>query len=638
MMRRWIPRWHPKAASAAPSTRPTAATTADKPEVVALRHAFGQALVALRDAGTTPSERRTIRRLPWYLMLGAEGAGKTMALQQSGLRMRKLMTKLAGGAAANHMAECEWWLGHKGVVIDTSGSWLGEEGTARWDTLLELLGRHRRGGPLQQTPLRRNPLHGVIVTVPLPDLLPGDKTTVFRQPSPPPVARQLRSRLETLADQLGVEVPVYVLFTKADLIPGFRETFADLGERERDEILGFFHQRALSAKGHPPLHPLALQHRFSTLCTSLQTYVMARLGNEPSLNRRRAMLEFPAQLQAHAEGVGNFLAALFEDGVLRRPPVFRGAFVTSATITGTPKDVLAAHLGRGFQEDRLPQAPAAISPSEQRKGHPPIEGPRMRGRPEIFDPGQNPPARPDTPGLFLRGVLRSVFQDQHLAGPSVRRHAQRRRRVRWVGGGVTVLATLLALATVVSSCGNFGLVHAAEHSATTATSLGDSAPLESLRTLVMDLRGHRDAGAPWHLRWGLYQGSALYPTLRDHYLRRMRVWVVNDRVHELERELAEPLDLPQDGDILNPEALSRYQRRERSLRAYQALTWSPAKGSEQTAMAATERAFIRSWLEGSTPLGGSATAHLDAMIRLLSEDSFSPDAQVLPTNVITVRL
>ena len=52
-------------------------------------------------------------------------------------------------------------------------------------------------------------------------------------------AQAVRRRLAELGERLGLSLPVYLLLTKADLVAGFREMFADLDERQREQVWGF---------------------------------------------------------------------------------------------------------------------------------------------------------------------------------------------------------------------------------------------------------------------------------------------------------------------------------------------------------------------------------------------------------------
>ena len=93
---------------------------------------------------------------------------------------------------------------------------------AGWLAFLGLLKRTRA----------RQPLNGVLVAIALSDIAAA----------PPPErlahARAIRRRVKELYDQLGVRVPVYALFTKADLIAGFTEFFDDLDRERRGQVWG----------------------------------------------------------------------------------------------------------------------------------------------------------------------------------------------------------------------------------------------------------------------------------------------------------------------------------------------------------------------------------------------------------------
>ena len=51
-------------------------------------------------------------------------------------------------------------------------------------------------------------------------------------------ADAIRTRLLELHERLKIDFPVYALFTKADLVAGFREFFGDLNEAERRMVWG----------------------------------------------------------------------------------------------------------------------------------------------------------------------------------------------------------------------------------------------------------------------------------------------------------------------------------------------------------------------------------------------------------------
>ena len=52
------------------------------------------------------------------------------------------------------------------------------------------------------------------------------------------LARKLRQRVQELTEKLEVFAPVYIVFTKADLIAGFVDFFEDRDRAERDKVWG----------------------------------------------------------------------------------------------------------------------------------------------------------------------------------------------------------------------------------------------------------------------------------------------------------------------------------------------------------------------------------------------------------------
>ena len=89
---------------------------------------FRQALAMLRQGVRAQGSkgwwqsRRQLQQLPWYLIIGAPGGGKTTALLHSGLRFplaeRLGRDPLAGSGGTR---QCDWWFSQDAVFIDTAG-------------------------------------------------------------------------------------------------------------------------------------------------------------------------------------------------------------------------------------------------------------------------------------------------------------------------------------------------------------------------------------------------------------------------------------------------------------------------------------------------------------------------------------
>src|SRR5678809_1739494 len=65
---------------------------------------------------------RYLYELPWYLIIGAPGSGKTTALRHSGLKFP--LADVAGEDAIRGVGgtrNCDWWFTDQAVLIDTAG-------------------------------------------------------------------------------------------------------------------------------------------------------------------------------------------------------------------------------------------------------------------------------------------------------------------------------------------------------------------------------------------------------------------------------------------------------------------------------------------------------------------------------------
>lgn len=302
-------------------------TGAARDEAAAVQARLASALALLRK---TKGRRFRLDEQPWYAIIGPPGAGKTTALLNAGLTF-PLEGALGPGAVSGVGGTrlCEWWFTDAAVLIDTAGRYTTQDSDetvdrAGWLAFLALLKRTRP----------KAPLNGVLVAIPLDEVLRGD---------PQAHAAAIRRRLDELESTLGVRLPVYALLTKADLLAGFTEFFDDLDRAEREQVWGVT---------FAPDAPGQTAGALAPLLTRLDSRLFGRLDTEPNADKRAAIAGFPAQFASILGPVEAFLGRAFGAGDGTAPPLLRGVYLTSGTQEGTPIDRLTGALSRAFGLDQ----------------------------------------------------------------------------------------------------------------------------------------------------------------------------------------------------------------------------------------------------------------------------------------------
>jgi type VI secretion system protein ImpL len=312
---------------------PSLAASAE--EVAAMRDKLTDALTMLK---TASKSRGYLYEQPWYAIIGPPGAGKTTALLNAGLTF-PLAAEMGQGpiAGVGGTRMCEWMFTDDAVLIDTAGRYTTQDSDssvdkAGWDAFLGLLKRTRP----------RQPLNGVIIAISMTDIAASNP------PERQAHARSIRRRIKELTDQLGVRMPVYAMFTKADLIAGFTEFFDDLDRERRGAVWGTTFPLNKTDGGSA----VAFGAEFDLLVERLNQRLIDRLQTERSPERRVAIAGFPAQVASLRQPLVEFVQEAFGGTRLDPAPFLRGVYIASGTQEGTPIDRLTGALARGFGIDQ----------------------------------------------------------------------------------------------------------------------------------------------------------------------------------------------------------------------------------------------------------------------------------------------
>ncbi|MGB5832697.1 MAG: type VI secretion system membrane subunit TssM [Thiohalocapsa sp.] len=482
------------------------AQTASAEELQLLDERFQDALRLLK--GSEVRHRlggRWVYQLPWYLIIGPPGCGKTTALSNSGLRfplsdqVGKDPIQGVGGTR-----NCDWWFAEDAVLLDTAGRYTTQDSyeqvdSAAWKGFLGMLKKHRP----------RRPINGVLVAVSLADLL---------QQSPPERAAHataIKQRLQELYTTFKIRFPVYVLFMKADLAAGFMEYFADLGKEAREQVWGT--TLPLDYEGVGPAPVDGLREEYDALLERLTQRRLARLQEERDPHKRGLIFAFPEQFGALKESVDEFVRDVFTPSRYEVRPLLRGVYFTSGTQTGTPIDRVLAGIASNFGLTR---------PGQQA-----FEG---TGR-----------------GYFLARLFRDlVFTEAGLAGLNPRLESRRRWLRSGAYAGAIALTLLTAAAWTTSYSRNRAYTEDVDKAMLEIDAQLDALPLSErdpvallpLLDAARNLPGgyaDRDRGRPLLSGLGLYQGNKLGPEAERAYQRILRNALLPPVILRLEDQVRE---------------------------------------------------------------------------------------------------
>ncbi|MGF6901838.1 type VI secretion system membrane subunit TssM [Paraburkholderia sp. GAS348] len=393
------------------ASQPAPPASDDRTEPLAeLRARFREALHLLRHAGAPTGrfaawlDRLTgqyVYRLPWYLVVGSAGSGKTTALANSGLELS--IAEQAARAASGRIEptpHCEWWFSNHAVPVDTPGHYLEAADAdarrgAEWGELLGLLRKYRP----------RQPVNGALLMVGVDELL------AMSESDRAAYATRLRKPLQLMQAKFDVRVPVYLCFTRMDRISGFTEYFSGLNRDGRAQVWG-----TTFAAGDPASSDaagFAPGGAFDRLAQRLNAALDDVLIADPDPDSRALAYLFPQQFASLKETLDDFLVALFRPSRLETNLVARGIYFTSALQSGPAIDGVLTPIRQQLQMAAAP--PARVAPKHSQS-------------------------------YFLKQLLQdAVFADAGFAGVS---RALRRRRLMAHAAVATLTGgVLLALLT-----------------------------------------------------------------------------------------------------------------------------------------------------------------------------------------------
>ncbi len=306
------------------------------------------------------SRGKDIYKLPWYVIIGESGSGKSEAIRHSGIDFPPgMQDELQGSGGTVNM---DWWFSNRGIILDTAGSMLFSESRAgeapEWGEFLRLLKKSRP----------HCPINGLMLVLSIESLIKDSSDRIAQK------AGTLAKQLELIQKTLDVRFPVYLIVTKCDLLTGFREFFDNIDDPLlQHQMFGWSNPDPLDSPFRPELveqhlkvitakiqrRRLALLRDSATAVQFGDTQSFYKSGTGATAKRRLdevdSMCALPESIARLAPRLRRYLETIFIAGEWSAKPVFlRGIYFTSSMREGKALDEAIA-FATGLPLDQLPE-------------------------------------------------------------------------------------------------------------------------------------------------------------------------------------------------------------------------------------------------------------------------------------------
>ncbi len=317
-----------------------------------LKERMKDALATLKTA--SGSKSGYLYDLPWYVIIGPPGAGKTTALVNSGLKF-----PLSRGATPAAIAGvggtryCDWWFTEEAVLIDTAGRYTTQDSDAKSRqgklVFIPRSAEEKPAAAADQRRPRRDQHRGYSHPV-------RPRKLAAHAECDPHAAARSASAAESQLPGLCACSPRPIWSPASPSISAISTRPAAV--------------RSGARRFRPPtrtrIWSATVPNEFDLLLERLSEETLDRLQDEPAPQHRVQLFGLPAQMARLKHQIFDFLNQIFEPTRYHVNANLRGFYFTSGTQQGTPIDQLIGSLARTFRRRgsrrlRPIQAPARVS-------------------------------------------------------------------------------------------------------------------------------------------------------------------------------------------------------------------------------------------------------------------------------------
>jgi type VI secretion system protein ImpL len=538
-------------------------------------------------------------RLPLLLIAGPSAAAKTSIVTRSGLQPDLLAGEVMRGDAVAPTTGINVWYAHEHLVVEAGGRVASDQ--AQWRKLIRYIQPRRLGAVLSRG---RQAPRVAVVCLGCDELLkPGASEAV------PAQAQKLRTRLAEVSHEIGIRLPVYVLFTKADRLPYFEDFVRSFTREEARDVLGAtLTVPPLGNVGHyAERESRRIAYAFQGLFHGLALRRIEVLPRENQEIVKSGTYEFPREFRKITDLASLFLLELCRPSQLGVSPFLRGFYFTGVR----PVLVHDVAAPAPAVQARVPAGGAAVDATS-------VFDPRALYQSSAPPPVAQTGARKVPEWVFLDRVFRDVILRDAVAQSVTAGGTKVTLGRRLLLSAATAAVLFFCLGMIWSLFANGRLLRDTRSAVEGARSLalGSAVPdadalqrLDALRVQAEKLNRYERDDNPLGTSWMLYAGDRVQQDVHTLYFRKFEelLWApTRARLHGWLGALP-----------ATPNETSNYDATFDALKAY--LVTSERPDSARRAFLAPT--LMRYWL---------MNGEIDVLRRQLAEQQFGFFADELP--------
>lgn len=248
-------------------------------------------------------------KLPWFLILGTENSGKSSLL--NGFTSDDIFDD-----DERDDSDCTWWFLKGGVVLDIKGEDLilkdaCHSNEKNWYLIFDMLSRYRS----------EKPINGIILTIPCDELYGKNKRNIEDIKKR---ALHISRKLSFAQNYLGLKLPVYIVITKTDVIPGFQSFCSEIPVRNRNNMLGWSNPFVLDSL----YSSLWIDEAFDSIEDELNEIRMEIFAESNISSTIDGVFVFPSELLTIKEYLKIYIDSIFKNGSVEERFYLRGIYFT----------------------------------------------------------------------------------------------------------------------------------------------------------------------------------------------------------------------------------------------------------------------------------------------------------------------